>query len=338
MHDNLALPSDGPSRSSRWLTWCAWLTVTAVCPLVFLGALVTTMKVGMADSRPFVPPHQVIPELLQGEQGSGWKIEHSHRLAGWFAGLCSIVLAVVCWFSRAKRGYRWLGVLALALISLQGILGYARVAYHSWWGPNLAWIHGCFAQVVFAMLVGLAVLMSDWWRVQPALGAGGHAMRIWSASCLLLLFVQLVLGGVIRHQPSLLMARLHFLAAFLVVVALLRLAVMALREPGVFGWSPWLMLGFLTLQVLLGVETGINWMARYFNSALASQEPFGLLLMRTSHYFVGSLLFASTAVLALQAFKKAVPAMGDSKRGVLVPASALTGLGSPGLWPQGGPA
>jgi len=319
-----------------WVTSCAWLTVAAVCPLVFLGALVTTMKAGMVDERAFVSPHQSIPELWQGGRGLGFGIEHSHRLAGWFAGLCGIQLAIVCWFTQSG-GSRWLGLVALGLISFQGVLGYFRVALNSWWGPNLAWIHGCFAQVVFAVLVGLAVLLSrtrnrfrgTGFLARPSsapgrqyddadarrldgLGSPSHENDLtprvapattdrvhrWALVCVALVLCQLILGGVIRHESSLIVARVHLIGSFVVVIALVRLARLALREKEVYhGWS-WLLMGLLTLQVLLGVEAGVNWMARYFNPTF--DESFGLMLMRTSHYFIGSLLFAVTAVLALR--------------------------------------
>ena len=255
------------------------------------------MKAGMVDDRAFVSPHQSIPELWQGGRGRGFSIEHSHRLAGEFAGLCSILFAVVCWFTKTK-GSRWLGLIALALISFQGLIGYFRVALNSWWGPNLAWIHGCFAQVVFAVLVGLAILAS---RTTPR----GEVLRTpritrWALICLALVLGQLILGGVIRHEPSLLVARIHLIGAFIVTVALVHLARLALREKEIYRGWPWLLMGLLTLQVLLGVEAGINWMARYFDQTYASSEPFGLMLMRTSHYFVGSLLFAVTTVLAIR--------------------------------------
>ena len=81
--------------------------------------------------------------------------------------------------------------------------------------------------------------------------------------CVGLVLGQLVLGGVIRHQPSLLMARLHILGAFLVLAGLLWLA--KLRTPWTaFARWAWVLLGLVGLEIVLGVETGVHWMARVF--------------------------------------------------------------------------
>ena len=97
-------------------------------------------------------------------------------------------------------------------------------------GPDLAFLHGCFAQVVFGLLVSLAVFTSP--RLDGA-GAGARAARR-SGGCgagrwpdRAGAYLQLVLGAVVRHtdipaRP----ARLHLLAAFAVVAA----------------WSGWLRL------------------------------------------------------------------------------------------------
>ena len=144
----------------RWLTWWAWLTVAAVLPLLFLGALVTTMKVGMADQRSVVSPLEAMVEMSGDEQSLGWKIEHAHRLAGWFAGMCGIVLAIGFWFGENGAKYRCLGLAGVTLIASQGLLGIFRVQLNSLWGTDLAWIHGIFAQIVFASLACIAVMAS----------------------------------------------------------------------------------------------------------------------------------------------------------------------------------
>ena len=288
---------------SRWLAWWAWLTVAAVCPLLLLGAHVTTLGVGMADSRAVVSPMRAIYEYLGGEQALGWKLEHGHRLAGWFAGMCGIGLAIGFWFGGKRQGLRWLGLLGLALIALQGVLGIYRVQLNSILGPDLAWIHGCFAQIVFAVLVCVASAASSAAQAACHLATSAKPQAaVWSLACVALVLGQLILGGVIRHDPgNLLMARVHLLTAFVVTAGLLWLAKLAWDEKNVFGWSPWLLLGLLALQIVLGVETGIGWLARYYDSGMGIREGTWHLWIRTGHYFVGSLLFACTAVVALRA-------------------------------------
>lgn len=294
-NDNLMPPA--------WLTWLTRVTVVAVCPLLVLGAAVTTLQVGMADQRAVVAPHQAIAEMAQGQKSLGWYVEHSHRLAGWFAGICGILLTVGFWFADPRRGFRWLGLVGLSLIIAQGLLGIFRVSLNAWWGAGLAWIHGSFAQIVFATLVGLAVVTSASWQHQStrSAGKGSDPIAIWSLICLVLVLTQLIFGGLVRHQPNPLTLRLHLFGSFVVLAFLWKLILLAQADPGIFRWTARVLMGLLTLQILLGIEAGMIWFQKYFNPDLAIREPLGMLIVRTAHYFVGSLVFAATAVIALQA-------------------------------------
>src|SRR6185437_17007599 len=49
------------------------------------------------------------------------------------------------------KGIRLLGVLALVAVMIQGLLGGFRVRLDALFGPELAPIHGVFAQVVFCL-------------------------------------------------------------------------------------------------------------------------------------------------------------------------------------------
>src|ERR1051325_9852949 len=99
--------SPAPAASPRWVHWWAVLTVCATLPLLILGAEVTTKKVGMADPTGFrVPWHMLLVELW--EKGLGFVIEHSHRLAGYVIGTCSIELAVALWRCDPRRWVRWM--------------------------------------------------------------------------------------------------------------------------------------------------------------------------------------------------------------------------------------
>ena len=299
---------DVNSLPSRWLAWWAWLTVASLCPLLLLGALVTTMGVGMADPRPVVLPTQAIWEFLGGTHALDWKLEHSHRLAGWFAGLCGIGLALGFWIGDKRQGFRWLGLLGLTLISFQGLLGFYRVQLHAILGPDLAWIHGCFAQIVFAVLVCVASAASMPYHPgaqatglpsAPVACAPGWSMRTGSLACIALVFGQLILGGVIRHAPhNLIMARAHMLTAFVVLAGLLWLAMLAFGNKDAFGRTAWILIGLLSLQIVLGVEASIGWLARCHSISLG--EGAWDLSIRTAHYFVGSMVFACTAAMAIK--------------------------------------
>src|SRR5713226_9137275 len=115
-----------PSVSPRWLHRLAVLTVCATVALLALGAVVTTLKVCMADSIwPTYPWHLML--ISWQEPRAGFLIEHTHRLAGYFVGCCVMLLAVGLWRLETRRWLRWLGVVALAGVIVQGLLGGFRV-------------------------------------------------------------------------------------------------------------------------------------------------------------------------------------------------------------------
>src|SRR5437879_1966640 len=105
-----------PEVVPRWLRICATVTVCLAVPLLTLGAFVTSMGVGMADQRAVVNPVQAVKEFSAGDQSVGWKVEHSHRLAGWLVGLGAIFVAVGAWWSNQPLRAKGLATLGLVLI------------------------------------------------------------------------------------------------------------------------------------------------------------------------------------------------------------------------------
>src|SRR5581483_6215596 len=83
------------------------------------------------------------------------------------------VLAVGLWCGARRSRVRWLGWLALGMVSAQGVLGIFRVKLNALAGTDLALVHGLFAQLVLATLVGVAVVTAPgWWRTRPVLDDG----------------------------------------------------------------------------------------------------------------------------------------------------------------------
>src|SRR5438876_1216920 len=110
----------------RWVHAWALLTIVTALPLVLLGAEVTTKEVGLADPQGFRLPWDLFAQ--SGQEGNlGLYIEHSHRLVGFVVGACCIVLAALTLLAVRHPWGRWLGCLALVMVSAQGVLGILRV-------------------------------------------------------------------------------------------------------------------------------------------------------------------------------------------------------------------
>jgi heme A synthase len=298
------------------------LTVLFTLPLLFLGAGVTSHDVGMVDPRGFRPPWEIVNGLIENS-GLAWRLEYGHRTFGFLVGLCGIGLAIGCWFFDRRGWMGWLGFLALGMICAQGMLGIFRVDYNALHGRTYAMAHGMFAQLVFATLLAVALFTSRRW-LRHATETASPALQRASIITAVVVFVQLLLGGLVRHQQdSLLGPRGHLLGAFLVVGAVIWLLKL-MRESDAraeFKAQRIALMGLLTLQLWLGVE---SWLAKFFVAAAHNQQaiapmPTHAEWIRTAHYLVGTLLFATTVSVVLIAHRKTVPVTA------IVPAHKLEG-------------
>ncbi|MGH7171664.1 MAG: COX15/CtaA family protein, partial [Gemmataceae bacterium] len=246
----------------RWLHAWSVLTASVTVALLALGAVVTTFQVGMADPIwPTVPWHLALIDWT--EPNPGFVIEHSHRLAGYVVGCCVIVSTVGLLMSARRSWLKWLGVAALVGVIAQGLLGGFRVLLHAWLGTKLAVIHGCFAQIVFSLLVSLAVITSARFASETLPAEKTPRLRRWSLALTALVFLQLIWGALVRHTNGALAQRLHLMTAFAVVAVAVWFARTAWATPAArraLGGTIILLGVLLTLQVILGVE---SWLGKY---------------------------------------------------------------------------
>jgi heme A synthase len=279
-----------------------------------LGAEVTTKQVGMVDPQGFRAPWLLLDQLREGslfERGLGYVIEHSHRLAGFLVGSCVIVLALGLGLFEPRWWVRCLGLAALLAVSAQGVLGIFRVNLNALMGGNLALLHGCFAHLVVALLVSLALVTSRWWQQESPPGSAEETARLrrWSLLTVGLVYVQLVLGALVRHKDLVLGARAHLLAAFAVVAAVVWLVKEVLERPHRTRQetaAALVLAGLVVVQLVLGVEA---WLSKFSSPATAEHRALTPVardpdLMRSLHYLVGSLVFSATLVAALQAHRR----------------------------------
>lgn len=300
-----------PSPSSRWLHFLAVGTVCAALPLLFLGAEVTTKGVGMVDPRGFRWPWEIIGLLSDPDNraNSALVLELAHRMFAFLVGILAIALCIG--FLVAGQGWRrGLGAVALAAVVAQGLLGRYRVDLNALVGPSLAMIHGVFAQFVVAILASVALMTStSWARPVPS---PPIALRRWIVSLVIVVFLQLILGGMMRHHLHFGLARFHLLGAFLVFAGLLAMCQGLWREGAEY--RPWvkLILGLLFVQILLGVEAWFSWSKNTFDPTSGIRESATLHWIRSGHYLIGALIFATTVVITLKTHRGlalAVPAI-----------------------------
>ena len=289
----------------------AILTAAATWVLLFLGGLVTSTGSGLAVPDWPLSFGQVFPAMV-----GGVLFEHGHRLAASTVGLLTLVLSIWTVGTEQRPGVRVLGIVMLVAVILQGVLGGVTVLYKLPMAVSVT--HACLAQTFFCMTVSMAVVTGPAWgapRTRPVeLGA---PLPAFAACTTALVFVQLVLGALVRHtgaalaipdfplafgrivppfETSLVVIQFaHRMGAAAVVVASLTLASIIFRHDPTGGRLRRLAgfeLGLLTAQVALGAS--IIWTHRAVVPA-------------TTHLVVGAALLATCLVITLRAARAAVP-------------------------------
>jgi cytochrome c oxidase assembly protein subunit 15 len=179
----------------------AWVFV-----LVTLGAFTTSINAGMAF--PDWP-------LSNGSLNpSGWLTnvsmfaEHSHRLSASTMGIITVVLGIWLWLREERSWLRRMGAWAIGLVILQGVIGGLRVlldpvkvtGFEMTLGQMLRIPHGVIAQVYVCLLISIAAACSRAWIERPVAVSAG--VRRLGRICVVLLFIQLTIAAVMRHNNA----------------------------------------------------------------------------------------------------------------------------------------
>jgi cytochrome c oxidase assembly protein subunit 15 len=285
---------------SQWPHRLAVITATTTLLLIFVGGVVTNTGSGLAV--PDWPTTFGYDMFLYpwSKMVGGILYEHSHRLLGSAVGLLTIALAITLWAADSRHWARWLGVVAVAAVIVQGILGGLRVVLVD---QSLAIVHGCFALAFFALLVALAVFTSRWWHEGGCIEfpAVARPLRSFSIVTAAMVYVQIAVGALVTHIGGGWL-HLHVLVAVAVVVHVVLLARrvlaqhaerMELRRPALE------LLALTVLQWTLGLAL----LAQRMGALLL---PPGLaLLLPTTHRITATLILAVAVMLALRLLRLA---------------------------------
>ncbi len=299
-------PADPPRPEMRWRHRFTLLTGGATLLLMAWGAFVTSINAGLAvpdwpSSFNSYDPFNPWPEW--------WKLtpvlaEHGHRLLGMLTGLLTLILAIWTWIAEPRRWLKGLAGAALALVSLQGVLGGLRVV---WLSLDLAVVHACMAQLFLGLVVAMALFTSKAWLDERAraVEANPSFLRRMALATLGVLYAQIILGALLRHpgtgiDPT--MAGLHIFGAVLTTGAIAYLfgyAFRTFRGARIAYPAARLLLLLAGAQVLLGVTAYVVTL-----DDAGMLEPSNLqVATNTAHTVVGALLMAVAVLVVLGAFR-----------------------------------
>src|SRR5438067_9746864 len=186
------------ATSGAWLNRFAWLTFVATLLLICSGGMVTSKNVGLAvPDWPTTFGYNMFLFPVSKWVG-GILFEHTHRLMGSLVGFLTVILTVWLWLSEYRQWVRNLGVIALAGVILQGILGGLRVTMMK---DEIGIFHACVAQAFLGLLVVIALVTTNFWRGlanQPI--ENFASIKKLAFAITITIYVQLALGATMRHQ------------------------------------------------------------------------------------------------------------------------------------------
>jgi cytochrome c oxidase assembly protein subunit 15 len=277
--------------------YALFLVVYAIV-LLTAGALVTSEDAALA-----VPDWPLSYGTLNPPMVGGIAFEHSHRLIAAGLGLLVVILAFLLWRKDERPWMRWLGFAAVGVVIFQGVLGGLTVLklLHYW----LPVMHACTAEIMFAILVSIAVFSSRWYMqdLPQYPDSGGPSIHFIVMLNALVVFLQVLVGAGFRHHYISL--KPHVFGALVVLVMVIWTAVMLRRrfpEVPAIARVRKMLHAIVGLQILLGL---IALWAR-INSANDPQPMPFVVSSTVVHTVVGALLFA-TSILAVLVCDRLVP-------------------------------
>jgi cytochrome c oxidase assembly protein subunit 15 len=284
----------------------------ATVVLVFAGGLVTSTGSGLSVPDWPLSFGRVMP-LMRG----GVLFEHGHRMIATTVGVLTIGLTVWLLRREPRVWVRRLGVAALGLVVLQGILGGLTVLLKLPLAVSVA--HAGTAELFLCLTATIATATARGWIEAPAPqpDRGAPSLRALAAAAAAVVYGQILLGALVRHSGAglaipdfpLAFGRLvppltsslvayhfaHRVGALVTTACLVWLVVRVLRDQGATSAlrrPALLLVVLLAFQILLGAVT--VWSRR-------------AVVPTTLHLLTGALILVTTVVIALRTRRLLAP-------------------------------
>lgn len=203
---------------NKWLHRFAIITGIVAVILIVAGATVTSTGSGDA-----VPDWPLSYGSLNPPMQGGILFEHSHRLIAGLTGICIAILAIWLWKKDQRVWLKRLGFVALLAVVIQAILGGLRVLIVSTDAVQEAAIqltgssqidqtriaiaitHAFLAQSILCLVFAIGVFTSKSWLFAKPTSTheeSGQKLTGLGIGLVCLIFLQLILGAIVRHTEA----------------------------------------------------------------------------------------------------------------------------------------
>jgi cytochrome c oxidase assembly protein subunit 15 len=294
----------------RGLHGFAVFTAGCTFVLIIAGALVTGNDAGLA-----VPDWPLSFGSLMPPMIGGIFYEHGHRMVASFVGFLTIILVLWLWRREPRKPVRRLGWIALGAVITQGILGGITVLYFL--PAPVSVMHACLAQAFFCMVSALALVTSSSWKEQQSpvsVELKGISMRQCCVLTTGTIYLQLILGAMLRHSKSGLM--LHLAGAFLVTFLMAWTIARIYKH---YAQIPWLFRSAMILGILLAAQLSLgvgSYLVLLASRNHVQPEPF-MVTITTAHVAMGALVMVTSLLLTIQCYRLLSPSLGRTSREVI---------------------
>ena len=167
--------------------------------LIFVGALIKSHEVGLSvPDWPTSYGKQMFSFPLSDMIG-GIFYEHGHRLFATIVGFLTLLQFMIISFTNHPSWIKKMSLISLILVITQGLLGGMTVLFFL--PPPISIMHGVLAQTFFVTIIFVAYSLSDSIANKRELPYPLFIRR-GAIVITLLVFIQLVLGALVRHTSS----------------------------------------------------------------------------------------------------------------------------------------
>lgn len=183
---------------NKALHWYAVFTAGCTFLLIIAGGLVTSTGSGLAVPDWPLSYGQLMPPMV-----GGIFYEHGHRMVATTVGFLTIILTVWIWKKDTRRWVRWLAITALIAVIVQGALGGLTVLFMLPTAVSVS--HATLAQTFFSIVSSIALFTSKWWIQFEKKEIQVYSPKNLLTLCIsisLAIYIQLILGAVMRHTGS----------------------------------------------------------------------------------------------------------------------------------------
>jgi cytochrome c oxidase assembly protein subunit 15 len=285
----------------------ALFTAYATFIVIIAGALVTSNEAGLAVPDWPTSFHTFRMPRMVG----GVLYEHGHRMLAGFTILLTLGI-VLYTLAVDRRGWmKKLAIGAFSTIIIQAILGGVTVL--NFLPPAISTAHALVGQTFFCIAVAIALFTGQKYTSEverTAVDRRKPSLIGLTLLSVLVLYVQLALGGMFRHKGMSWEPHVFNAAVVAIVLTWTSVRVLsyysqveALRRPAV------IMLGLTILQLCLGF---VSFLTKVIWGKDAVQPMPMMVWSTVAHVAVGALLLATAVILAIQAWRR-VPVLSEER-------------------------